>query len=759
MQVNKPHPKPFIPKRRIWKLRDPVFRAEFGNVVTRLLSADVSPGPDTNNIWNHLKTNLLTATDEVCGWTKKKNMRKESWWWDESVNVAVTRKRRLFKAWRNGGNKEDYLAAKRASNHAVYVAKKKAEADKFSRVEVDSAEIFRIAKQMRRNNQDIVGEQCVWDNQGNFCLDSDAKRNAWKEYYDHLSNVEFPWDQSSLSHVDPVAGPAPFIYPNSVRQAVGKMKSGKAAGPSGLVGEMILAGGAPCVQIIADLANSIIRSGRVPQDWEESYIINLYKGKGDARERGNYRGLKLLDHGMKVVERVIGNWIRNVVEISDMQFGFMPGRGTTDAIFIARQVQEKFLSVNKPLYFAFVDLEKAFDRVPRLVLWWAMRKVGVDEWIVRLVQAMYSNARSRVRVGECYSDDFCVNVGVHQGSVLSPLLFIIVLEALSREFRTGCPWELLYADDLVIIAESVDVLRKKLGTWKSNMENKGLRVSMKKTKILFSGRHMNMLKDSGRWPCGVCRSGVGRNSIFCLGCKHWVHKKCSGIRGRLREDDSYRCSRCRGLARPIDGRPYDHIMLNNDKLEVVDSFCYLGDMIDAGGGCTLAIITRARTAWGKFRELLPILTNRCLSFKSRGRVFNTCVRPALLYGSECWAMRSEDKSRLLRNDRAMIRWICGVKTAHRTSTASLYHKLCVQPPDVVLRSRRLRWFGHVERSDSWIKHCTTMAIEGRRSRGRPRKTWMDTVRDDIGACNLTVGQAMDRNTWRRAVKATETSNP
>ena len=100
---------------------------------------------------------------------------------------------------------------------------------------------------------------------------------------------------------------------------------------------------------------------------------------------------------------------------------------------------------------AFVDLEKAFDRVPRKVIWWALRKLGVEEWIVRLVQGMYANARSRVRLGEGYSEEFEVKVGVHQGSVLSPLLFIIVLEALLREFRSGVPWEDLYADDLVII--------------------------------------------------------------------------------------------------------------------------------------------------------------------------------------------------------------------------------------------------------------------------------------------------------------------
>ena len=129
--------------------------------------------------------------------------------------------------------------------------------------------------------------------------------------------------------------------------------------------------------------------------------------------------------------------IRQVVSIDDSQFGFVPGRGTTDAIFAIRQLQKKYLAANKRLYMAFVDLEKAFDQVPRKVIWWALRKHGVDEWIVRLVQGMYSNARSRVRVGEGYSEEFEVKVGVHQGSVLSPLLFIIVLEALSHEFRCG----------------------------------------------------------------------------------------------------------------------------------------------------------------------------------------------------------------------------------------------------------------------------------------------------------------------------------
>ena len=100
---------------------------------------------------------------------------------------------------------------------------------------------------------------------------------------------------------------------------------------------------------------------------------------------------------MKGIERVIEKIIRERISIDDMQFGFMPGHGTTDAIFILRQLQEKHLAKNKKLYFAFVNLEKAFDRVPRKVIWWPMRKLGIEEWIVRFVQAMYNNTRSRVK--------------------------------------------------------------------------------------------------------------------------------------------------------------------------------------------------------------------------------------------------------------------------------------------------------------------------------------------------------------------------
>ena len=177
--------------------------------------------------------------------------------------------------------------------------------------------------------------------------------------------------------------------------------------------EKIKAAGDTGATMIRNLATAIICDGKVQTDWEQSFIVCPYMGKGDTFDRGNYRGLKLTKQAMKILERIIDGLIRQVVSFDDSQFGFVPESGTTDAIFLVRQLQEKYLAVNKRLYMAFLDLEKAFDHVPQKVIWWALRKLGVEEWIVLLVQGMYANGRSQVRVGKGFSKEFEVKVVVH----------------------------------------------------------------------------------------------------------------------------------------------------------------------------------------------------------------------------------------------------------------------------------------------------------------------------------------------------------
>ena len=208
-----------------------------------------------------------------------------------------------------------------------------------------------------------------------------------------------------------------------------------------------------------------------------------------------------------------------------------------------------------------------------------------------------------------------------------------------------------------MIADTLEECITKLKAWKNDMENRGLRVNIKKTQFMISGAGLDVLRDSGAFSCTVCRSGVGANSISCSQCKLCVHKKCSGITGRLNVTPDYVCPRCLAQARPIDGRPTTQVEVDGTLLNVEASFCYHGDMLSAGGGCALAIATICSTAWGKFRKLLPILTSMRVSPLTRGKVFTACIGSALLHGIETWAPTAPDLQRLRRNNRAMIRWI------------------------------------------------------------------------------------------------------
>ena len=174
--------------------------------------------------------------------------------------------------------------------------------------------------------------------------------------------------------------------------------------------------------------------------------------------------------------------------------------------------------------------------------------------------------------------------------------------------------------------------------------------------------------------------------------------------------------------------------------------------MSAGGGCEQAIITRCGTAWGKFRKLLPILTSRHVTLETKGKVFDACVRSAMLHGSETWAPTARDLQRLRRNDRSMIRWICGTKPDDQVPTDVLYTRLGVQDVAETIRSRRLRWFGHVQRASSGIKTVMDLEVQGTRGRGRPRKSWMDCIKADRVVCGLDGVDPQDRDSWRLGVR-------
>ena len=214
---------------------------------------------------------------------------------------------------------------------------------------------------------------------GEMSMSEDSKQRAWLEHYQRLLNVD--WDPDHLSYQPSVEGPFIPITIDIVKKTISQMKAGKALCPSGIVVEMIRATGDMGTSMIRDLAAAIISDGKVSSDWEQFHCLPL-QGKGGRIGKGQLPWSQADRAGHESPGEIVDGLIRQLVSIDDYQFGFVAGKGTTDAIFVVRQLQEKYLAANKRLNMAFVDLEKAFDRVPRKVIWWAPRKLGVEEWIV-----------------------------------------------------------------------------------------------------------------------------------------------------------------------------------------------------------------------------------------------------------------------------------------------------------------------------------------------------------------------------------------
>ena len=156
---------------------------------------------------------------------------------------------------------------------------------------------------------------------------------------------------------------------------------------------------------------------------------------------------------------------------------------------------------------------------------------------------------------------------------------------------------------------------------------------------------------------------------------------------------------------------------------IVDKLCYLGDMLSQKGGCEHAILKRIQTGWLKFRELLGLLIGKGMSVKSKGIIYTTCIRPAMLYGNEIWPTKIEDIRKIQRSEMRMLRWMAGVSLSERKGNEWVRNMLAIDDIGEVMRRNRLRWFGHVERRDElcWIKRIGTLQVDGDGVKGRPRR--------------------------------------
>ena len=203
------------------------------------------------------------------------------------------------------------------------------------------------------------------------------------------------------------------------------------------------------------LLNQVWKERKIPTEWIKAVICPIHK-KGDKRICGNYRGIVLLVGVSKIYERILEKRLRMEVEdkIGKWQHGFRPGKSTTDLIFYMKMLTEKIIEWNEKAYAAFIDLEKAFDRINRKRLWRVLEDpmYVTLESLIAAIKSMYENPINTVR-GTGREKWFEVKTGVRQGSVLSPLLFALYLDSCLKRIciRENREHTLVYADDAAVI--------------------------------------------------------------------------------------------------------------------------------------------------------------------------------------------------------------------------------------------------------------------------------------------------------------------
>ena len=203
---------------------------------------------------------------------------------------------------------------------------------------------------------------------------------------------------------------------------------------------------------------------------------------------------------------------------------------------------------------------------------------------------------------------------------------------------------------IVLMVLTMDQLSRRVAEWKASLLDKGLKVYAGKSKVMVGSSGWKMIVNSGKWPCDVCGKRVQANSVQCTVCIKWFHNRCSGVRGDLSlVADGFRCTRCDGIIKEADLA--GDLVVDGETYGCVKSFCYLGDTLDGIGGVDLAATARIRNGWMKFRELLPFFTSRATPLDMKARVYASCVRSSLTYGSETMPLTADVGLKFLKEQR------------------------------------------------------------------------------------------------------------
>jgi len=528
---------------------------------------------------------------------------------------------------------------------------------------------------------------CIKSSTGDILIEKKDILLRWAEYIEELF-YDVRGEKPQISKT--MEGPA--ILQTEVEKAIKATKKGKSVGPDNIPVEAFEALDEWGVKQLTELLNTIYNTGEIPNDLSTSIFITLPKKPGTT-DCGSHRTISLMSHTMKILLRILMERIRTKLrpEISETQFGFVADKGTTNAIFTLQMLMERGIEVQKNIFLCFIDYSKAFDKVKHEELFKMLTELDIDGKDLRILRNLYWEQTAAVRIDKELSDFKPIRRGVRQGCVLSPDLFNFYSEMILRGIahldgiKVGGRNlnNLRYADDTALIAESERMLNEILDVVAEESKNKGLELNIAKTESMV----------------------VTKNAIT----------------------------------------PSCTLERNGELIKQVNKFKYLGYTITTDGRSDTEIKKRIGIAKDTFKKMSPVLNNRNISMGTKIRTLKAYVWSVLLYGCECWTISSSIKKRLEATEMWFIRRMLRISWKEKRTNEEVLAIAGIKRTLIeAIRSRQMRFLGHIYRKRGLEHLSLTGKIDGKKSRGRQRMKYVENIN------NWATGKSVDNINFLRA---------
>jgi hypothetical protein len=708
---------------KIYKLREETTRIRYSEGLEKEMDNEHEITETIEEEWGKFKNAMIKTAKSICGTTRNNNRGKRTSWWNDELKREIKEKKKLWKEYIQDKTQQKYENYKRQRTKVKEIVKKekKKSWEKFGeKMEENSTEnvklFYRTLKNLRSNKETKLKQ--IMNKEGTIINDDKTIMERWREHFQLILNGNQANTMEKESHNRRVSmrnteNPE-TIEKEELEEAIRKIKIGKAPGSDEVAPEMMKYIGVKAKEKLLYIYNLIWKRKVIPREWTNAVIIPIYK-KGNTRDCRNYRGISLLCVAAKVYETIIERKIRKEIEhkLEDVQSGFRKGHNTQDHIFTMQQVIEKALKKNKEIHLSFIDMEKAFDSVKRKDIWESLKKKQVSEELIEATKSIYMKTTNTVRMLNIQSEPFETTQGVRQGGSLSPVLFINVIDEIVKEckktFKKYCiGWNrmqminaemCIFADDIVLIAETAEKLKYNLEKWNLEASKYNLNVNKEKTQIM-------------------------------------------------------KISRKQGTEDQIE------VMIDQQKIIQTNSYKYLGTVINNKGDIEDDLNNRMENTGKLFQALnRGFLNNKEISTKTKMTIYKTIYRPTVTYGAENWILNKRHQSRIQAAEMKYLRRTIGVKRTDRIRNEEIRERLKIKPILESIKEKKLAWFGHLTRMDNnrQVKRVWDAKPIGKNRRGRPIKEWNSDISQILQSKGKTwqeaTQMASNRKEWRKFVKS------